>query len=95
MKRTLSNGASIFAKFVQEGLLRQATLQGITESIQVKKIISVRMRAVDRGLVDMITVISIIELMQTRRKETGRGGRLAVDVSELSQKHLNIQITYK
>lgn len=53
------------------------------------------MRAVDRGLVDMITVISIIELMQTRRKETGRGGRLAVDVSELSQKHLNIQITYK
>ena len=51
------------------------------------------MRAVDRGLVDMITVISIIELMQTRRKETGRGGRLAVDVSELSQKHLNIQVT--
>lgn len=60
-----------------------------------EKIISVLMRAVDRGLVDMITVISIIELMQTRRKETGRGGRLAVDVSELSQKHLNIQITYK
>ena len=63
--------------------------------MQVKKIISVRMRAVDRGLVDMITVISIIELMQTRRKETGIGERLAVDVSELSQKHLNIQITYK
>ena len=61
MKRTLSNGASIFAKFVQEGLLRQATLQGITESIQVKKIIVVRIRAVLNDLVDMIIAYSIIE----------------------------------
>lgn len=61
MKKTLSNGASIFAKFVQEGLLHQVILQGIIESIQVKKIIVVRIRVALNDLVDTITAYSIIE----------------------------------